>query len=531
MKKIKPLFCFCILTTLGVVSCIKDEKMDSSFNSDYLKGNSNVEKTILGRKIEDPYNIKHMIEALAIMENEENDIPIHTLEPTGVYVRVLTHNGDEMDALLADSTIAWFDYPLDFEIVNPGAYYHDPDLSDENMSWEYAVLPLGYFLPENLNVDTLHLIFIPDEHPMYQQFQDFFDKLENISFKLCYGDSHSPKATKWTPSATITVYDDWKGIIPLQGVRIKAHNAGKTAWAITDANGNCTFETQFNDAVTYTIDWSRNHWRIVNSSGNNTYLNGPTQKSKWTKNIGTNEEIQLQRATIHRAALISNYGNNWTIQRPYSESVTSSYYKIRIKYLHYGNNDIVGAASCKTYSNSIDNLFSGDHIIIWGKDQYGTLFPTQKIFAGTLHELGHWSHRLLKGPNGFNSAGLFIKESWASCIAWKIATNHYQNCIYLPPTGYANGFQDWTSNTPQELHYYTPIFIDLIDNYNQHNGNSSYCNDNISGYTLKEIQDNVIDKDITNQASLYIWLYLSIGNHGQPVDVYNLVSFYDNNNF
>lgn len=39
---------------------------------------------------------------------------------------------------------------------------------------------------------------------------------------------------------------------------------------------------------------------------------------------------------------------------------------------------------------------------------------------------------------------------------------------------------------------YTPLFIDLMDDYNQRNSSSLYPNDMISGYTLQYIQNNIL---------------------------------------
>ena len=396
------------------------------------------------------------------------------------------------------------------------------------MSWQYGVLPIGYQLPEGIVADTIHYIFIPDEHPEYFGKENLFDLLEDISFKLCgMTTANSPKSSKWTPSASITAYDDLKNVVPMQGVRIKAHNTGKTAWAITDANGNCTFDTQFKDAVTYTIDWSRNHWRIVQGTSNsNTYLNGPTQKTKWIKNIGSSNGIHLLRATIHRAALISNYGSNWTIRKPY-DTFAGDYYKLKIRANYSGTTDgKVGMAKC----NNSNYDFNNADIIIWGLDQGNNRTETQILFGGTIHELAHVSHCLYMrgfwGEDRFSIINAFIKESWAFCVEWQITNDQYSGL--LGTNGFKGGHQNWISPTAFNYQHYTPVFVDLIDNYNQHTLSSEYCNDLFSGATLLSIQNNYI-KDAINLQTLVTILKNTVSTYGLPESyVDDLVHNYTN---
>ena len=72
---------------------------------DSKKGSTN-DITVLGKHIEDPYNIKHMREALEEMRRSGQELPLNEINPTGVYVRVLVDNLSEMDNLHADSNIA-----------------------------------------------------------------------------------------------------------------------------------------------------------------------------------------------------------------------------------------------------------------------------------------------------------------------------------------------------------------------------------------------------------------------------------------
>ena len=102
-------------------------------------------------------------------------------------------------------------------------------------------------------------------------------------------------------------------------------------------------------------------------------------------------------------------------------------------------------------------------------------------------------------------------------------------CYFLNH-GYHDGYQDWNLSTANtKRYYYTPVFIDLIDNHNQGNNNSTCPNDNISGYTIKLIQDSILP-GVFNSYELKTRLY----NHRQRgesnTDIDNLLFLYQSSN-
>lgn len=46
------------------------------------------------------------------------------IETTHHYVKFFPQNDEEYDLLTSDSTLILYDYPLDYEIVKMGDYYH-----------------------------------------------------------------------------------------------------------------------------------------------------------------------------------------------------------------------------------------------------------------------------------------------------------------------------------------------------------------------------------------------------------------------
>lgn len=74
---------------------------------------------------------------------------------------------------------------------------------------------------------------------------------------------------------------------------------------------------------------------------------------------------------------------------------------------------------------------------------------------------------------------------------------------------------------------YAPVFIDLVDNWNQYaeNWNSAYfVTDPISGFTAKDVEDALPDCESLNS----IKAKLDQLNKTSSTDLYNLFEFYNN---
>jgi hypothetical protein len=93
-----------------------------------------------------------------------------------------------------------------------------------------------------------------------------------------------------------------------------------------------------------------------------------------------------------------------------------------------------------------------------------------------------------------------LAESWAQMVGWFITKQ-----VYLPaglnPAGLnftqfdQDAIQDRTlanmavvSTCFSNGAWYTPLFIDLVDNYNQNTWSSNFPVDNANGYTLQQLQ-------------------------------------------
>ncbi len=115
------------------------------------------------------------------------------------------------------------------------------------------------------------------------------------------------------------------------------------------------------------------------------------------------------------------------------------------------------------------------------------------MFSTTIHELGHASHINLFSVDElqFMFVDKIIRESWANAVEWHITRIEY--VMYLHNTNYDNPsvspnsgdhMQWWTS---ANSHKYTPLFIDIVDNFNQQTTNKP--DDNVTGYTMGGVEN------------------------------------------
>ncbi len=484
-KIIQQTFTLILFGSIVLFGCKKNEvataisgKMHKS-----LEAPQSDDEIILGDSINDPYRIDNMRAAYDLLINEGVAPLIPSIEPNYRYVKILPDNEEGLDNLEADTNLLLFDFPLHYEIIVNGVYYHDPTVTDSALNWFYAVVPCNYVFPTGNTVEDIYEVFIPEENT------DFYNQLETKSYLLTgnltdEGDYSEISAgqqqgnTRFIPSATIQVYDDVvRDYIPVQGAKVTARYCTKTASGITDAYGFCTINKSFKYSVNYAIKWERAYWDIRKGALGQAYYNGPKTKNSWNLDIDTGG-ISSIIAIVHCATYKFYYGNCLGIQRPI---------------LNIGKTKI----SCY---NKNPKLFSG---CCWGTWSLLGVIPdinialkgqsTCNIFRAAIHELAHQSHLLYMGQSTYSQLAKEIYESWADAVEWSL-TNHYYNND-LGHTNFQHpGSQTWHPGTMSGGHTkcYTPLFIDLMDDTNQRNDSIVYPNDMISGYTLQYIQNNIL---------------------------------------
>lgn len=235
MKKVLLLF---TVISLAVFSCRKEKEiLESSKNlnatTGLVKEGDNKTSSIvhenmvkLGVKLENPYTVENMLEAYTelIADSPEYTYEDLNIEASHYYIRFQPADSIEMRDLEEENTdIEFFYYPLDYQILEGGTYYHDPSIVDDEFTWMYTVVEKGYAIP-NVNHEILADLYIPElleeqSDPILSTDSNFVTLLVNYALERT-GNLEKPDnakiagwfsswfPVKWTPKGTIGVHDD-----------------------------------------------------------------------------------------------------------------------------------------------------------------------------------------------------------------------------------------------------------------------------------------------------------------------------------
>ena len=295
--------------------------------------------------------------------------------------------------------------------------------------------------------------------------------------------------------------------VPLGGMTIEyEYVSGKThygddiytrAQAGSNSAGGFTIETGIPLSQTNSIDWysveltlrysdSGGKWRIVSTSST-----APTMISlNVTFGVGRNHashgvprvvipQVNGQLNEIQRAA---NYFFN--VQTDFPRNSIPGGIKIE-----------ASPSSGSRTSGSFGGYTTGNpHISIspGSSDPY--------VVGTTLHELGHFAHWTATSAR-FSSIHTFVKESFASYVGWWLGEKYYTSMGWRKTSNSdditGHGRQGWYRDLNfaygfTQDGWYSPLFVDLTDDYNEKVVPSSFCpTDEIIGVSPSVVWDIV----------------------------------------
>lgn len=461
----------------------------------------------VGEKVESPFLLRNMQRAVDSLSARSGLKSLTVLEPTHLYVRFLPADTAEYDRLVSDTTLDFDSYPLDRELTE-GESYHDPSLPKDAITWQYTVVPADYGLDKTgVEYEVLDELYILDEDLDREDISVGNSNTlksgssERLSWKDVVNEAliqtgnvgKNELRSKWTPCATIKAYDDLLGkYIPLQGVKVRIrYFAFLKAYHYTNADGYVSFGSK-RTSVEYSIEWERDMWDI-RDGGIQAYYNGPKQKSKWNLNIGSGTQKSLHYSAIHRALYKYYYGDCCGLTRP-SKS-------LKISYQTGSDPDGTAlgsttAAKVRTWNwiFSAIKIYEKGKIIENGKIIGDKVETVSSVLSTTLHELSHASHACRLGMKDYDDrTSKFVKEGWAVAAEWHLILDEYRklgaSASILDNLDRRKGEQEWP-DVDRSL-FYSPLFIDMVDNNNQGRNSSYYPNDEVSGYTMSLIDRNL----------------------------------------
>jgi hypothetical protein len=241
---------FCMLY---LVSCTKETDVPKNSDSEFQNPVSyRVDETVLGNQLPNPYLLPNMIAAYQVYTGNSTA----TLNATHEYVRFKAEDNDEMQRL-SESDLELFDYPLDYEIIFEGDYYHDPEIPDEEYTWLYTAVPVGYAYDPDIYYEKLADLYLPDETVAGEA-------LEDIAFTLVNYDDNNPndkvQANRYKPEGYINVLDYIDRInqsnnryVPAQHVKVRARRWFKWDTKETDESGYFKMTKKFRKKCRVTL--------------------------------------------------------------------------------------------------------------------------------------------------------------------------------------------------------------------------------------------------------------------------------------
>lgn len=85
---------------------------------------------------------------------------------THEYVRFRPTDDSQLQTLITymeDRDMELFDTPVDYQVLAEGDYYQDPSIPDEQITWQYCVVPKGFVYPSGIQRELIANIHIPED--------------------------------------------------------------------------------------------------------------------------------------------------------------------------------------------------------------------------------------------------------------------------------------------------------------------------------------------------------------------------------
>ena len=220
------------------------------------------EMIVLGEQLEDPYSLSNVTKAIASLYPTKAGVV--ELEATDYYVRLLPRSSDDL-RLLEKMGVQMMDHPLDYRIVEEGDYYHDPQIAEGNVTWQYAVVPPDFVAPEGVKCELLHKCYLAESETATKAGLEWidWDAVEEEAFRLTGNEDMladvttkgKEKKEAKVPSGRITIIDEDYSDKPIgvSGVQVSCNVFVKFDRCYTDEEGYYTMRKSFKSKPRYRL--------------------------------------------------------------------------------------------------------------------------------------------------------------------------------------------------------------------------------------------------------------------------------------
>lgn len=425
-----------------------------------------------------------------LLAAKDINYPLVDLKPTHYAIILFPRNENELNEMLARKDIVTSFIPFGFTLAQVNHsnsckdnifvseckyYYNDPASgASKKMPPLYAKWPVSVPVSDTYDYTIAYNLFIPNYSSLTNNTNDKLLQLENQAIQhIACLDNPVRGSSNRTISGRIFDLDSVLGNnVSVKNLRMRLQYGLNIMETYTDAGGYFSFSGVINDNATLYAVFENDRWRICLNSLISYSLPLGTVSDCWGQSSYHYFYTNFDYMPIHRGANFFFHGNH-------EVATPSCNYAIRIKMSQvvFGEN----------YFQSSVLLTPFIEICDFHKGFDG------RFVSDVCHELGHFQHYLLCNSNysTYTSIPLFIRESYASYTSWSLSREYYQSLnasyyntnweIYLGPDR-----QVWLPSTSYgtDSENYSPLFIDLIDDYNQYLQTTpyhTYLDDSIVG--------------------------------------------------
>lgn len=412
-----------------------------------------------------------------------------------------TSNKTTNDILTVDENGEVFEYlelealkltnNLDEEELKILRFYLPNDDSGTTYNFEEAS-GKGYQMPE--------LILDYDSVIELINIEDFGTSKSNLGL--------TARRRKWTPSGRITVRDDVVNEnLPVRGAKVRVRKWGflpiRKAW--TNNNGEFRTRRTRTKRVKYSVVFYNSSRKFRIKAGS-VFVNAKHRGHRRYKRRGWFQNFTGGRskfyAQVHNATLdfYDRAVNRFGLKRP-----NWRWLRISAKYNKKAGNHL------DLNPGGRFSLLPHSEIRVGRLGNNGRELRSDRLYGLVIHEMAHASHYRLDRSFFINLRGAgctlqTMAESWAEGIETVVTNDRY---LGLNPNYIATNALDRFTNDDRRLYNsrkqnevivhgskeeYTPIVIDLVDDFNQRTGIPHAIPrpiDRVRGYTLRQIQTSL----------------------------------------
>lgn len=395
------------------------------------------------------------------------------IEPTHRYVCFRPATDMQWSALCEeDGFIVSGVFPLDE--LSPVSEADNCYLPVEGDSFDkfYAVMPVTIELPDTIVWEVLKEFYDPCSSEEGRADPAWAERVTAQARALVDDERHpGDDYVLWKPSGQLRVWDDLMNrYVPLEGVDVTLTDPSNLLAPIklkTDANGRYSYSKTIVGQRNHSYSLSNTYWTIFHQAYRHTGLPGPALSKAWNVDIAKSSTVPWQMAMVYRA--VYRYWYKSGLSKPDFRGLTNP--NLVERRLRVNCSDKNSLSTDNVYKPTAEGYFLPKDGTV--NIACRAVIPG-RLFAVVVHELGH-AARFVHA----DESSSFIEESWASFVQWYLTVQEYGAFIYTTYTvpGTTQTYikpdelnrQKWIPSSVSSVSLvYTPLFIDLYDDFDQH---------------------------------------------------------------